>query len=117
MSDGEISKAMELKYMDKAVVDSEVSRYLIHPQLIDDGNDPIPIRWWRHVRGQFPNIYKMACVFWGHPSERLFSKANLVWDDLRSRLETENGSAQLFLQSFEYIRINFEYSNRVLSCS
>jgi hypothetical protein len=42
VSEGEISKAMELKYMDKAVVDSEVSRYLIHPQLIDDGKDPIP---------------------------------------------------------------------------
>jgi hypothetical protein len=71
VGDGELSDAMEFQYMDDAVVDSEVSRYLSHPQLIDDGKDgvdPIPIRWWRYVRGQFPNIYKMACVFWGAPA-------------------------------------------------
>jgi hypothetical protein len=92
----------------------EISRYIALPQLRDVGggnervenhDDPIQIRWWRHVRGQFPNIYKLACMFWAAPAssapcERLFSKASLVWDVLRNLIDTENASSQLFLHYY-----------------
>jgi hypothetical protein len=97
----------------------EVSRYLAHPQLRDDGKENEEIiqkRWRKHVRGQFPNIYKLACIFWAAPAssapcERLFSKASIVWDVLRNLIDTENASSQLFLHYF----ISIMHSNKSTS--
>ena len=79
--------------------DHEVDTYFSEKVVTRSTN---PLQWWKENQSRFPLIAQVArsylCIpVTSTPSERLFSKAGLVVNKLRSNLKPENVNALLFL--------------------
>lgn len=77
----------------------EVQRYLDYPSCDLDMD---PLEWWRAEQKRLPALASLAskylCVCGTSvPSERLFSKAGLIVNNLRNRLSPEHVDTLLFL--------------------
>jgi len=80
-------------------IKKEITCYLEYPSLEPDVN---PLEWWKLENGRFPNLANLAkkylCICGTSvPSERIFSKAGHVANNLRNRLTPENVNKLVFL--------------------
>lgn len=80
----------------------ELRQFLDVP--VDTNRQANPLELWEGMRYQYPRLYKMSRDFLTRlatsvPSERLFSKAGIVSNELRSRLTGKRLSKLLFLAS------------------
>jgi hypothetical protein len=77
----------------------ELDRYLSEPVLEDQNCDIF--EWWELNKHRFPTLYKLTLKYLpipatSVPSERVFSKAGVIKDDLRNRIAPENLNAVIF---------------------
>ena len=80
-------------------IKKEITSYLEYPSMEPDTN---PLEWWKLENGRFPNLAYLAkkylCICGTSiPSERIFSKAGHVANNLRNRLTPENVNKLVFL--------------------
>ena len=80
-------------------VESEIASYLDFPVASMEID---PLQWWKKEKGRFPNLAQLAKKFLcicgtSVPSERIFSKAGYINDNLISRLNPKNVDKLIFL--------------------
>ena len=73
------------------------------PLMNENGEFADPLSWWKTNEIRFPTLAKVARIYLAipatsAPSERIFSKAKLVIDDLRSRLDPADASMMIFMK-------------------
>ena len=87
--------------------EEELERYLNAMNLpLEDseGEENDPLLWWRKNQDVFPVLAKLARIYLAipatsAPTERIFSRASLVINHLRSRLTPANAGMAIFLKS------------------
>ena len=80
-------------------INKEITSYLDHPVLKPDTD---PLVWWRDENTRFSNLANLAkrylCICGTSvPSERVFSSAGHINNNLRNRLLPENVNKLVFL--------------------
>jgi hypothetical protein len=80
-------------------VEDEVARYLEE----DSTDDPDPLHWWKQKEYLFPRIARLARKYLAlpassAPSERIFSKMNVVCDKRRASLDPERVERMVFIK-------------------
>ena len=80
-------------------IKKEITSYLEYPSLEPDAN---PLEWWKLENGRFPNLAYLAkkylCICGTSvPTERIFSKASQIANNLRNHLTQENVNKLVFL--------------------
>ena len=91
----------------KQKCEEELERYLNAMNLpLEDseGEENDPLLWWKKNEEVFPILAKLARIYLAipatsAPTERIFSKASLVINRLRSRLTPANAGMAIFLKS------------------
>ena len=87
--------------------EAEIKSYLSVPELAfvgPNGGHNSPLDWWRMNETAFPRLAKLARLHLAvpatsAPSERIFSRAALTITKKRNRMDPENASRQMFVQS------------------
>ena len=69
-----------------------------------EGEENDPLLWWKKNQDVFPSLAKLARIYLAipatsAPTERIFSRASLVINRLRSRLTPANARMAIFLKS------------------
>ena len=80
-------------------IKKEVTSNLDYPSLEPDTN---PFEWWKAENGRFPNLAYLAkkylCICGTSiPSEKVFSSAEHIANNLRNRLTPDNVNKLVFL--------------------
>ena len=82
--------------------DSEVDKYLSESLILFHGSNSFS--WWNDNQCRFTCLPKLAKRYLSAPptsasSERLFSRANDIYDDKRNRLAPEKAETLLFIKN------------------